>query len=83
MQEHSDEARRARRLQEIFQGLFLLALRKGATIASVGVHGAGFAVSDDGRGWTRLGFQRDFPARDLGRRLHELGCTEVQVVSRS
>ncbi len=83
MQEYSDEARRTQRLQEIFQGLFLLALRKGATIASVGVHGAAFAVSDDGRGWTRLGFQRDFPAWDLGRRLHELGCTEVQVVSRS
>lgn len=83
MQRYSEEERKAQRLQEVFQGLFLLALRKGAKIASVGIHGAAFAISDDGRGWTRLAFQRDFPAWDLGRRLHELGCTEIQVVSRS
>jgi hypothetical protein len=83
MQGNADEERRAQRLQEIFQGLFLLALRKGAAIASVGIHGAAFAVTDGGRGWTRLAFQKEFPAWDLGRRLHELGCTEIQVVSRS
>jgi hypothetical protein len=75
--------RRPEHLREIFQGLFLLALRKGATIASVGIHGTAFAISDNGRGWTRRAFEREFPAWDLGRRLHELGCVEVQVVSGS
>jgi hypothetical protein len=83
MQGNPDEERNTQRLLEIFQGLFLLALRKGATLASVGIHGTAFAMSDNGRGWTRHAFQKEFPAWDLGRRLHELGCAEVQIVSRS
>jgi hypothetical protein len=75
--------RRPDGLKQIFQGLFLLAQRKGATTASVGIHGTAFAVSDNGPGWTERSFRKEFPSYDLGRRLHEVGCAEVQVVSRS
>ena len=81
--QHDSADTRAHHLMEIFQGLFLLAQRKGATTASVGIHGTAFAVSDNGPGWTARTFRKQFPAWDLGRRLHEIGCTEVQMVSRS
>lgn len=71
------------KLTELFQGLLLLALEKGATIASIGTSGACISFSDNGRGWTRRAFETRFPARDLGRRLQELGCVEVQIISRS
>jgi len=82
MQDDSQDAR-AHHLKEIFQGLFLLAQRRGASTASVGIYDTAFAVSDNGPGWTARTFRKQFPAWDLGRRLHEIGCTEMQIVSRS
>ena len=82
MQDESHDAR-AQRLKEIFQGLFLLAQRKGASTASVGINDTAFAVSDNGPGWTARTFRRQFPVWDLSRRLHEIGCTEMQIESRS
>jgi hypothetical protein len=71
------------KLTELFQSLLLLALEKDATIASIGTSSASISLSDNGRGWTRRAFETRFPARDLGRRLQELGCVEVQIISKS
>ena len=71
------------KITELFQGLLLLALEKDATIASLGTSSASMSLSDNGRGWTRRAFETRFPARDLGRRLQELGCVEVQIISKS
>lgn len=70
-------------LIELFQGLFLLALEKGARIASIGTSSASISLSDNGRGWTLRAFETRFPTWDLGRRLRELGCVEVQIISKS